>query len=70
MMASGGKTRTGAGDASRCGNSFEWDRSYADAVRPYGKSAFDDREHLQRYLTATEAPEAWQNWCLERFLWT
>jgi hypothetical protein len=27
-----------------------------------------DREHLQRYLAATEAPEAWQRWSVERFL--
>jgi hypothetical protein len=32
-------------------------------------SAFDDREQWQRYLTATEASKAWQDWSVERFLW-
>jgi hypothetical protein len=49
-------------------DSFEMDMGYVDAFRLWGMSAFDDREHLQRYFTAIEAPKAWQNWCVERFL--
>jgi hypothetical protein len=50
-------------------DSFEMDMGYVDAFRLWGMSAFDDREQLQGYFTATEAPEAWQNWCVGRFLW-
>jgi hypothetical protein len=50
-------------------DSFEMDMGYVDAFRLWGMSAFDDREQLQRYFTVTEAPEAWQIWSVERFLW-
>ncbi len=50
-------------------DSFEMEMGYVDAFRLWGMSSFDDREHLQRCLTTTKAPKAWQDWCVERFLW-
>jgi hypothetical protein len=48
--------------------SFKDEMGYVDAFRLWGMSSFDDREQLQRYLTATEAPEAWERWTAERLL--
>jgi hypothetical protein len=49
-------------------DSFEEDMGYVDAFRFWGMSSFDDREQLQRYLTATEAPEVWERWSAKQFL--
>jgi hypothetical protein len=49
-------------------DSFENDMGYVDAFRLWGMSSFDDREQLQRYLAATEAPEPWERWTTEQFL--
>jgi hypothetical protein len=49
-------------------DSFEDDMGYVDAFRLWGMKSFDDREHIQRYLTATEAPESWERWAAEQFL--
>jgi hypothetical protein len=43
-------------------DSFEGDMGYVDAFRLWCLSAFDDREHLQRYLGATRMPDKWQAW--------
>jgi hypothetical protein len=48
-------------------NSFEMDMGYVDAFRLWGMSAFDDREHLQRYLDATAMPARWASWISEQF---
>lgn len=48
-------------------DSFEMDMGYVDAFRLWGMSAFDDREHLQRYLDATAMPARWAGWIAEQF---
>ena len=39
---------------------------YVDAFRLWGMAAFDDREHLQRYVDATEMPPQWAGWIAEQ----
>jgi hypothetical protein len=46
-------------------DSFDDDMGYVDAFRLWGMSVFDDREHLERYLAATQVPEAWRGWVAE-----
>jgi hypothetical protein len=46
-------------------DSFEIDMGYVDAFRLWGMSAFDDREHLSRYLGTTGMPESWEGWIAE-----
>jgi hypothetical protein len=48
-------------------DSFEMDMGYADAIRLWGMSAFDDREHLQRYLGDGDLPASWRVWVSEQF---
>jgi hypothetical protein len=50
-------------------DSFEDDMGSVDAFRLWGMSSFDDHQQLQHYLTATEAPEIWEGWSVEHFLW-
>lgn len=48
-------------------DSFELDMGYVDAFRLWGMAAFDDREHLQRYLDATAMPPPWASWIADHF---
>jgi hypothetical protein len=48
-------------------DTFDNDMGYVDAFRKWVMSAFDDREHLQRYLTSTGVPKDWERWLAERF---
>jgi hypothetical protein len=47
-------------------DSIEDDMGYVDAFRLWGMSAFDDHEHLQRYLGATRMPKSWQEWMTDQ----
>ena len=47
-------------------DSFEMDMGFVDAFRLFVMSAFDDREHLQRYLSAAGMPASWDEWVGER----
>lgn len=49
-------------------DSYEDDMGYVDAFRLWGMSAFDDVEHLQKFLNDTDAPQAWQTWACEHFI--
>src|SRR5262249_22080402 len=49
-------------------DSFEDDMGYVDAFRLWCMSAFDDQEHLQRYLDATRMPKSWQGWIANQLL--
>ena len=51
-------------------HSFEDEMGFADAFRLWSMSSFDDREQLQRYLTANDAPAVWDLWCADQFLWS
>ena len=55
-------------DLDEFADSFEGGMGYVDAFRLWGMSAFDDREHLQRYLDTTEMPKRWEVWVAEQFL--
>jgi hypothetical protein len=48
-------------------DSFADDMGYVDAFRLWGMSVFDDREHLRRYLDATQVPERWEGWIAEQW---
>jgi hypothetical protein len=48
-------------------DSFDEHMGYVDAFRLWGTSAFDDREHLWRYLDATGVPETWEAWIAKQF---
>ena len=47
-------------------DSFEMDMGYVDAFRLWIMSAFDDRDHFNRYLRETEVPESWEEWLAEQ----
>lgn len=49
-------------DTADFADSFDDDMGYVDAFRLWGMSAFDDAEHLQRYLEQTNAPTSWRAW--------
>jgi hypothetical protein len=49
-------------------DSFELDMGYVDAFRLWGMSSFDDHEQVQRYLSATGAPDEWKRWSVEQSL--
>lgn len=47
-------------------DSFEMDMGYVDAFRLWIMSAFDDRDHFNRYLRGTAMPESWSEWLAEQ----
>jgi hypothetical protein len=48
-------------------DTFNNEMGYVDAFRLWTMSAFDDREHLMRYLAATAMPKKWERWLAEQF---
>lgn len=48
-------------------DTFDKDMGYVDAFRLWGMSAFDDREHRERYLADAAAPADWRAWAAEQF---
>lgn len=54
-------------DVGDFADSFEMDMGYVDAFRLWVMAAFDDREHLWRYLDATAMPAQWAGWIAEQF---
>lgn len=49
-------------------DSFEMDMGYADSFRPWGMSAFDDREQMQALLgDPTDIPNGCRRWVSGQF---
>ena len=48
-------------------DTFESDMGYVDAFRLWHMSAFDDDEHVRRYLADFDRPDEWEPWLDKQF---
>jgi hypothetical protein len=49
-------------------DSFDDDMGYTDAFRLWAMSAFDDDEHMWRFLDGKEPPDEWKTWVEEHMM--